>query len=238
MSLYTRMIEHLLPRATTWQIVITTQMKQFFEGLSDIPFQVRMFLDGIWGDIWPSQTTQLGEWEFEFDLPSNVTVDADRRSRLDGRWAATGGQDPTYLQDTLNEAGFPVFIHEFFSNPPVIPPVAAIVRDPTSAPIPNFILVNKILTVTNATMGAGEVINQAGEPSAQAGEFITPAVSNSEFVYTTPTDPLLWPYFIYWGDAVFGDVVDLPIERKEEFELLCLAICPGQNWLGMFITYS
>lgn len=99
-----------------------------------------------------------------------------------------------------------------------------------------FPLVNKISKVLAAGVECGEPLAQAGEPLAQCGE-----IFNYRFAprtYDIPTDPALWPYFLYIGGETFGTTATVDTTRRQEFERLCLKICPLQLWLGMLITYE
>lgn len=50
-----------------------------------------------------------------------------------------------------------------------------------------------------------------------------------------PTDPDLYPYFIYVGAETFGENADIITRRQLEFERLLLKLCPAQHWIGLFI---
>ena len=72
------------------------------------------FLDGVYRDLDPQYTRELARWEKQFALPSTNLTEEQRRERLDAAWKATGGQDPTYIQETLQDAGFDVYVHEWW----------------------------------------------------------------------------------------------------------------------------
>ena len=127
------------------------QLTEFFEGLITLPENIRIYIDSIWDDISPSTTRQLTEWENQFGLPNTVTDEQERRDRLDARWKALGGQSPRYIQDTLQAAGFDVYIHEWWELPRTEPPV---VRNP-------LLVLNDGTGVTRYNMsdGAAEAID-------------------------------------------------------------------------------
>ncbi len=56
--------------------------------------------------------------------------------------------------------------------------------------------------------------------------------------YEVPTDPLEWPYVLYIGGETYGEKVRIPLARREEFEALCLKICPAQQWIGLIVEYN
>ncbi len=97
-------------------------------------------------------------------------------------------------------------------------------------------LVNKIVeTEKKIITGAGEPLMRAGEPTALAGNFFT--YNEVTVDYIVPNDRLTWPYFIYIGAENFPDIAEIRLERKEEFEDLCLKICPVQQWMGILVKY-
>jgi len=120
MSLFGRVYQRLLPRARAfffWQS--GSQLRQFFEGLAGLPADARAFVDQMWFITRPAETDQLSEWEEEFALPDSGLTEADRRTRLNAAWSATGGQSPRYLQDVVQANGFDVFVHEWWEIPVV-----------------------------------------------------------------------------------------------------------------------
>lgn len=236
---FLNIFKHLLPRARAWRITIDKQLRQFFDGLSGIGSDVKDFLDGVWTDIDPQETRELDAWETQFALPDSSLTEQERRDRLEATWQATGGQSPRYIQDTLQDAGFDVYVHDWWvpgSEPAVNVKQCVTPRDPTALLIPpNYPLVNKIFESRRITIvQAGEAIAQAGEPLALAGNFLS--YTEQRKIYEVPTDPDKWPYFMYIGGEVFGTFANVDTNRYSEFEDLCLKICPCQLWIGLFIT--
>jgi len=187
-------------------------------------------------------------------------------------WKALGGQDPQYIQDTLNNSGFPVTVHEWYepgSNPAVDVQGCATPRNPlmvlnqsgsltipmvdcgealaqcgeafaeagNSAVPTGYALVNK-LTITERKIlpQCGEALAQCGEETAQCGNFTE--FTNTRREYNISTDPAKWPYFLYIGGAVYGESAIIDSKRRNEFETLCLKICPAQQWLGIIVNYQ
>ena len=145
-----------------------------------------------------------------------------------------GGQDPRYIQDTLQAAGFDVYIHEWWepgTEPALDDPTPATPRDPS-------IILGGIIVYLNE---CGEVLAECGEALAEAGERSTPPgyplVNKDGTVYVVSADPAEWPYYLYIGGAVFGETAQIDPKRKDEFEDLCLKICPAQQWLGIIVEY-
>lgn len=266
---------HLLPRAKAWRITIDKNLRQFFEGLEASTVTViKLFLDRIFEDIDPQKTRELDLWESQFGLANTITVDQDRRDRLDAVWKAHGGQSPRYLQDTLQAAGFDVYVHEWWvpgSEPALNVIAAATARNPFdyildgSTPFPldsvdgnagmqdgnlaiaqdgdlfttatGSLLVNKLLEFNPDYIGDGALNMQDGGINAQDGGIEGDGVFKLK-TYNIPMDSSKYPYFLYIGGATFPAHATVTIARKNEFETLCLKICPAQQWLGILVDYS
>ena len=258
--------KHLLPRARAWRITVTKTLKQFFEGLAvALIDDTKTNIDNIWTDINPETTTKLNEWESQFGLSKTLLLESDRRSRLAATWQALGGQDVSYIQSTLRNNGFDVYIHEWWD--PITTPTpgvksCAVSRNPRTylrdsytgttillecgEPLAEcgeytsprgYPLVNKI-TKTEADLSVlcGEPLAECGEPDAECGMFF----NYRDFLqnYNVPNDPALWPYFLYIGGETFGELAIVEPSRRNEFEALCLKIAPCHIWLGMLINYT
>lgn len=227
-------IKHLLPTGRAWRLTIEKTLRRFFEGLAaGAPVSAREFIDDVHDDLYPDRTRELARWETQFALVPGVT-EADRRAQIDGSWKATGGQDPRYLQDVVQAAGFPLYVHEWWSSgpDPYVP------RDPRAHTFDPLI----------GTMQCGEPLAQCGEIFARANGWLANDpryLVNKNLTLRppphVPADPLTWPYFIYFGGETFGDVVDIPAPRRAELETLLLRICPTQHWIVLmarWVEYS
>lgn len=263
--IFFRMFKHLLPRARAWQLTIESQLRQFFEGLSGFGGDVKTYYDQIWLDIFPESTRELAAWEDQFALTPGSLSESERRERLAGAWQALGGQSPRYIQDTLRNAGFDVYIHEWWT-PNTFPLAAFYCGDPgaecgelgvecvgvfatarnpfdvlapdNQTPVPGkgYPLVNKITEIEpNLIILSGEAIAACGEPAALCYNYTDFIVGIKR--YDVPTDPARWPYILYIGGETFGDLAQIPASRRDEFENLCLKICPAQQWLGILVEY-
>lgn len=260
--MFFRIFQHLLPNARAWRLTTEKQLREFFEGLTGMGEDIRDFFDDVWLDIFPDTTRELDQWETQFALPDTSLSEQARRDRLDAVWKALGGQSPRYIQDTLQAAGFNVFVHEWWDLPVTEPPT---VRNP-------FTYLNDGTSTVKYIMGDGTVEANDGNPDANDGSSIDPtgfALVNKIFVresigdgseimndgnpeaqdgggfnvyspkiYILPTDVTKWPYFLYIGGQTFPDHATVSASRRNEFETLCLKICPTQQWLGMLIDYS
>ena len=263
---FLKLYQHLLPDGRAWRTTVDKRLRQFFAGLSGVAADIKAAADSVWADLLPETTDKLDEWEQQFGLPASAGTEQDRRDRLAATWRAlVGGQSPRYIQDTLRENGFDVYVHEWWV-PGAFPlsavfcgePAAACgepaaecsgviveVRDPFDVLAPDNVtpivgkgypLVNIIETVGEDTIVlCGEEGIACGEPAAVANNFFV--YLNEQKEYVVPTDPATWPYFLYIGGELFGDIAQVPQERRAEFEALCLKICPNQQWLGILVEY-
>lgn len=255
-------IKHLLPRGRAWRLTIDKTLRQFFSGVAGLPTNVKGYADDVYDDLFPDTTRELDAWESQWGLPEVGLTTAERRTRLAATWAQIGGQDPRYIQDTVQAAGFDdVYIHEWWV--PASSPVEA--RNPLNwligiacecdedlaecgeagaacgertpeGEFPSW-LVNKLqIAGYNWTVRCDETLAECGEASAECGEYDGFQIEDRE--YALPTDPDYWPYFLYFGDSTFGDAVIIDENRRDEFENLLLKLCPLQQWIGLFVEFA
>ena len=263
MGLWFRTFEHLLPRGRVWQMKLPGQLRDFFMGLTTLPADVRDFVDAVWFDMDPQTTRELDQWEDQWGLRVTGLTDQGRRDRLEAQWAALGGQSPRYLQDTMQANGFDVYIHDWWAVPAAAPPVprnpnlvltdggityavccgdtvmecgeADAVCGDSSTPT-GYPLVNKIPLIFTIPPGCGDTAMECGEDIALLGEDYGGGIGNVS--YSLPSDPLLYPYFVYFGGATYPDHAVVDSARRNEFEELLLTICPGHLWIGVLVDYA
>ncbi len=97
-------------------------------------------------------------------------------------------------------------------------------------------LVNKVFeTEPDLLTLCGEPLAACGEVDAECGNFATFTESLREYII--PLDTAKWPYFLYIGGQTFGQLAQVDPKRRDEFETLCLKICPTQQWLGIIVEY-
>lgn len=97
-------------------------------------------------------------------------------------------------------------------------------------------LVNKVfISAPDIFVTCGEANLDFGEAVAECGNFNEIAVTKRNYVI--PVDPAKWPYFLYIGAQTYGDIAQVDPKRRDEFENLCLRICPAQQWLGILVEY-
>lgn len=254
MGLFFRVYQHLLPDGAAWRLTVTRTLRRFFEGLSDWPADARSYIDGVWANAFPGSTTELAEYEAQFGLIAPATTEA-RRLQLAASWMAQGGQSPAYLQDTVQAAGFDLYLHEWWDpNATVVPqtqcgePLAQCDEPAALCMFKSALPIRNPRDYTNdpllGTVQCGEDLSQCGEPAALCDNFL---VNEPGYIVNlnltrrpppnVPTDPARWPYFMYWGAETFPDRAEVPADRRAELERLVKKICPTQQWLVMLVDY-
>lgn len=272
--MWLRLFQHLLPKGRAWRITTAKNLRNFFEGLTGVGSEAKAFIDVVYEGSDPQKTIALTEWEAQFVLPNTNLTDGQRRDRLEATWKALGGQSPRYIQDTLQAAGFDVYVHEWWepiggrpNGGSINGDVTPVARDPftylddgsnpspwimldggadamdggadamdgsTVTPV-GYPLVNKILIAKDTINADGTVTMQDGNAAAMDGYQYT---VNNYKQYLIPSDPTKYPHFLYIGGEVFPDRATVPTARRDEFEDLCLKICPAEQWLGVIVNYS
>jgi hypothetical protein len=273
MSLFLRIFKHLLPRARAWSITVTKNLRTFWQSLTPLGIEFKDYADQeIFDNRFAYRTELVDEWYREFGIlkPTGLS-EQQLRDRLDARWKETGGQSPYYIQNTLQNAGFDVYVHPWWfpiaGDPPFYNPQ---VKDPFNylrktylpgSPTPialcgdpdilcgevdalcgnidekiGYPLVNKIWTsreVFNVVCGESEAL--CGQSEALCGQYED--VIDTMKVYELPTDPTKWPFFVYIGGSEFPNLASVDQTRKDEFEDLCLKICPMHLGIGVLVKY-
>lgn len=237
--IFFRQLRHLLPRAKAWSLTIDKQLRQFFDGLSILGSDFKVFVDDVYDDLFPNTTRELDAWEAQFGLTDPVGLTTQqRRDRIDAAWKEKDGQSPRFIQDALQAAGFNVFLHFWFvpgTEPAVDVKACATARDPADFVAEGNFLVNKIIVTSPLFLAVcGEAGAQCGEADIQCGNFRV--LKDVPTVFPAPTDPAKFPYVLYIGAETFPGSAQLDITRRQEFEALLLQICPAQQWLGLLVN--
>lgn len=228
MELFLRVFALLLPRSQFWRLAVERTLVKWFRGLAAWFALVRADLDSTWSEIWPSSTTLISEHEDQFGLYSSAST-AIRRAGLEAAWLRLrGGQGPDYIQEVLQRAGFPVFVHEFWD------PDTLAVRNPHDHVEPTRI----------GRTRCGGVNARCGHPSARCnwdeiagGNYLWNKTLTSRPRPPIPADPVHWEGVWYIGGENFPDVAPIPAERKDEFEDLILSIRPMGRWIVLLVGY-
>jgi hypothetical protein len=223
MNIFLLIYQQLLPRATAWSTVINKQLRQFIDGLTDTPTGVKEFADNVYDDIFPQTTRDIDAWEQQFGLSGDGT-EQERRDAIASAWQALGGQSPRYLQDTLQAAGFDVYVHDWW-----------IFVGPVRVTINPFTVLDA--GIPTSTYGDGETDGNGLTYGAFDTEEGYPLVNRSDESVSIPNDPDLWPFFNYVGGEIFPTLAQVPADRKTEFETLLLKTFPQYQWIGVLVEY-
>jgi hypothetical protein len=223
-----RTIKHLLPNATAWRAAAGTRLRALLEGFAPAYDAAKTHVDEVYEDLDPARTRQLPLWEKQFAL-SGAGTEAQRRQAYAAAWAASGGQDPAYLQRILRAAGFDVYVHEWWASGP--PWVARDPRDYTQQP--RF-----------GSHRCGRVQDRCGRPGITCDRFLANEVGylvNRNLTQNAPppvpSDPGKWPFFVYVGGPTFPNPAPIPSSRRSEFEALVLKLRPSQQWVVTIVQY-
>lgn len=224
-------LRRLLPTGQAWRATIGTHLRKVLDGLEVSFARFNVFVDQAWQDQFPSTTRELTLWESELGVYREISVlDAVKRTEIAWRFSRSHGLSPKHLQDALREFGFDVYVHECWaSTSPFVP------RDPriyTDQPLVG-------------TTQCGEPDAQCGEPNAQCGAllandpgYIHGARWLGEAPDYVPDDDAYWPYFIYIGGSSFGDIANIPLSQRREFEWLVCSLKRASHWVVLMVHYQ
>lgn len=239
-GMFLRVYDYLLPRAKAWSLTVDKALRRFFNGLVGLPDDLRTFFISIYLDLFPGSTTVLPQWLAQFGLLAGGGSEAQQREALAAAWRVAEYQSPKQIQDTLQAAGFDVYVHEWWAD--MVPTVRipfTYLNDTVTPPPAGFgyPLVNKIPVPTpQDRLVMGNKLFTMGNPKAAMGSQSS-QILYRDFRYKIPTDPDTWPYFLYIGAQNFPDIAQVDNARKDEFETLMLKICPTEQWLGVMVEY-
>lgn len=232
------LIRRLLPRSRAFRLALDSAIERFFRGWSWLPETVRAEADLVADDIRPERTRRLEEFEAQFGLWGSGTEE-DRRKANAAAWKATGGQSPRYLQDVLQEAGFDVYVHEWWEPPDVAPRTP---RDPRDYVGP--VLEGRVQAKADSDPAqvCARADNTPGQPQANAwlaGDplYFANLLGNPTKPPPIPDDPSTWPYFVYVGGETFPEHAEVPAARREEFRELLLRLFPEDLWIVTLVNY-
>lgn len=209
-----RTFKHLLPRARAWSLTSSNNLRSFFVGLVGHYDAIRAFIDLVWLDGRPQSTRELLEHEEDYALMDTGLTEQQRRDRLAARIRALGGQSPRYLQDSLRDAGFDVYIHEWWwPDVSMSPDGMTLARNP-------LVYLRRSQNESTLTNECGEAIAECGEATAECGETSNPAGYPLVNRYTsTKTDSraLCGETLMECGDtsAECGYYLELKTQEKE-----------------------
>jgi hypothetical protein len=258
---YFNLFKYLFPKSKNFNLFIQKNITKFVEGLTAIPDDFRSYIDNIYFDLLPDTTRSIELWESQFGITGKKNGLTSRRLAVANRWSMKGGQSAKYLETSLRNAGFDVYVHE--NNPPV---------DPATFLIGDFImvargdnayagrsdayagkttegslLVNGFISVATderlylANAGNG---TYAGNQTAVAAYFTNFFIQDKQYI--VPTNPDEFPFVFFIGglatrngnnELISIAKAEVEESRKDEFLKMILTIKPAQSWAGLIIEY-
>lgn len=229
MELWLRILGHLLPRGWAFGLWVERKFALWWSGIALWLAGLRGDLDQVWTEIFPATTTRLADHEEQFGASLGPSSDAERRAALHARWLMLrGGQGPDYIQEILQLAGFPVWLHEFWD------PDTFAVRDPrplvTSAHIGRVQCGNQIAY-------CGHALAQCSHDEVAGANYLVNKTLTSEPRPPIPDAPEEWEGIVYVGGETFPAHAEIPAARRDEFEDLLLQLVPQEKWIVLLVDY-
>lgn len=114
--IFFRMFQHLLPRARAWSITAKKALRTFFESLTVLGDDFKKFADTyIFDDYLAKRTNLVDEWLKEFNIHLFSTLpEEQKRDILIAKWKEKGNLSPNYIQTTLRNSGFDVYVYDWW----------------------------------------------------------------------------------------------------------------------------
>jgi hypothetical protein len=237
---YKRFVDLLLPKNRVFSLVIERTLSLFFKALAIVPQEIREHLASILGDVYPATTDYLVQWSAQFGKPNGLSRDG-----LAAQWEAGGIQNPYDIQNVFQNAGFDVYVYEWW-NPSAgtLPATARFLLSELQDFINidyAYLYVNRIQTADNNwdyQCESGNTTLQcepvsAGTPSC--GAYTGIIYSDKE--YSADGDI---QYYWFLGDTTFGSFpprVQIPSSRRAEFENLIYQLKPAHTRAMAFVEF-
>lgn len=140
-ELFFRIFQHLLPDARAFRILLRFRewvigdpveigepglviggavgagkwLERLFFGLANVFAKAREYIDLAYLDMFVDDTRELALHQEHFGLLPVGTED-DQLAAVRAAWRAQGGQSPAYLQSIVQEAGFDLYVHEWWGS--------------------------------------------------------------------------------------------------------------------------
>ena len=260
---YIKAIRSLLPSGKAFNTYGDKVNAKFFKGLfSWVPAQLDFVRQGIL-NFFPQTTQDLDKFEDQFGLIAGDKTEQERRDQLAAAWrGVVGGQDIAYLNSVLSQAGFDLFVHEWFDlldsgfPPDVRNPFDYInIEDNVIScgmeeaqcgaeeaqcgylvTKDGYLLVNNIFFTTKSFLAiCGDSNTQCNNETSACGEYS--GLSNIKVPYTINPNRATFPFYLYVCGENFPDVVEIPLNQRDRLETLLLKHMPAKYWIGVLVKY-
>ena len=229
--IFFKVFQYLYPRSKAFRSVIDGPFKKFLKGLSYVPEDLKHYLEGVYGDLFPDTTREISKWEEQFGLVFTTQYDdVTRRKLLKSFWNInTGGQASAYLERILQQVSTDFKVIE---NLPV--------RDPRDSNVA-YAAVN-----FNKNMCCGNKYAVCGRKVGDSTFVPTVLKNDSESFYALPADAEYWRNcFFICKSAVrnrYGAIIyiqKLVVEKKwrDFIEYIILKVKPAHTTAILFVEY-
>jgi uncharacterized protein YmfQ (DUF2313 family) len=227
---FNRLFKVLLPPGRAWNIDLSSDFKAFIDALMISAADVKDYFVNVKNDVFPLKTRSLELWEQEFLLSPEGLSKSERRSNLEAKWSAQGGQSPSYIESVILKLGIVAKVYENFNR-----------DDPRDFLIgaDSEILVNGDIFFTDKifvnTCGKPSVTCN-GDDSVTCGEYSGFTTSTKK--YAVSVDSAKWiHYFIIADPSDVLTPLDVPLSLKKYLRLAILKIKPTQTRAVLNVNY-
>lgn len=223
----------LAPSGPAWKNLPSSILKRVFSVFDEQLRAAAVHLDTVYRDAFVPTTTQLPTWEKEFGLLPAATTQ-ERKNALDRTLKSEGGQSQAFLQSTLQDAGFNVWVHSCWhsENPFVVKDPRAYVDPPEYG---------TELCTDNVVWDQPQCTDVPAWGQAQANGIIqgTNYFDNitlqDDYIPPIPDDPDAWPFFLYIGGQVFPRYAQIDMSRYDELRRLICKHRPLRHWIVLMV---
>lgn len=135
-------------------------LKLFLKAFAMECSEIKAAADRAFLDLFPYTTRRLSEWLDQFGIyETEGQTEIDKRNALDAAWKAKGSLSPSNFQTVLRNAGFDVYVHEWWE--PGDEPATGVPSCPTPRDPRNY------LTDEGEYSSYGDT--RCGEPNSRCG---------------------------------------------------------------------
>ena len=219
------------PRSRLFDFPKNSQIRAYFQGFSDEFPRVQQYFIDVKNDAFCDTTRALDAWEKQFNLPaSDALTEEQRRQRICNSWSTEAIKTASQIQEYLRSSGFEnVYV---FSNTYVVVPGPAIRYGAPRARYGSGIARYGNTVVNTVEWDAPYRFHPTKE-AAEAAMIVNGRVINNDadtgtagelLQYEITEDLQKWAFYWFVCGENLGDFIDIPAERREEFETLILKV--------------
>jgi uncharacterized protein YmfQ (DUF2313 family) len=241
---FSKTLRSLFPVGQVFRFFAGSTFRLFIDSLAEMPERIITHADlvrdaGIPGYI---PLDALSDWESFLNLmPDTALSTLQRQQRISGKMAKSGGQAWEYVQDVLQQAGFPVYVYENLENELSARVYTSALGNMQLGEVelgefsgridPRSLTGHLIygapvwITLKNYTSALGNI--ELGE--GQLGDYNGTETTVAEYTIPPTASRFIFIWFIAGPDGIH-DIVDIPAERETDFRKLVESIKPVHTW--------